>query len=109
MNSVQLSIFPQSCFSFFLCRRTPVLRCKSRNGSLARARAACYKWFYPIFCRLRRLYHRISVRQQSGCTRKIFAKQEGMERYESSKYLLTIPYPVCILCIVNNVHVEVIG
>ena len=32
-----------------------------------------------------------------------------MVRYESSKYLLTIPYPVCILCIVNNVHVEVIG
>ncbi len=32
-----------------------------------------------------------------------------MERYESSKYLLTIPYQVCILCIVNNVHVEVIG
>ena len=31
-----------------------------------------------------------------------------MEKYESSKYLLTIPYPVCILCIVNNVHVEVI-
>ena len=41
MNSVQSSIFSQSCFSFFLCRRTPVLRCKSR-GSLARARAACY-------------------------------------------------------------------
>lgn len=32
-----------------------------------------------------------------------------MERYESSKHLLTIPYPVCILCNVNNVHVEVIG
>lgn len=32
-----------------------------------------------------------------------------MERYESSKYLLTIPYPVCILRIVNIVHVEVIG
>lgn len=40
---------------------------------------------------------------------KIFAKQEGMERSESSKYLLTIPYPVCILRIMNNVHVEVIG
>ena len=38
-------------------------------------------------------------RSRTGC----------MERYESSKYLLTIPYPVCILCIVNNVHVEVIG
>lgn len=37
------------------------------------------------------------------------AKQEGLERSESSKYLLTIPYPVCILRIVNNVHVEVIG
>lgn len=35
--------------------------------------------------------------------------QEGMERYESSKYLLTIPHPVCILRIMNNVHVEVIG
>lgn len=32
-----------------------------------------------------------------------------MERYESSNYLLTIPYLVCILCIMNNVHVEVIG
>lgn len=32
-----------------------------------------------------------------------------MERSESSKYLLTIPYPVCILRIMNNVHVEVIG
>lgn len=32
-----------------------------------------------------------------------------MERYESSKYLLTISHPVCILCIMNNVHVEVIG
>ena len=32
-----------------------------------------------------------------------------MERYESSKYLLTILYPVCILRIMNNVHVEVIG
>ena len=46
MNSVQSSIFPQSCFSLFLCRRTPVctpvLRCKSQNASLARARAACY-------------------------------------------------------------------
>ena len=31
-----------------------------------------------------------------------------MERYESSKYLLTLPHPVCILRIVNNVHVEVI-
>ena len=42
MNSVQSSIFPQSCFSFFLCRRTPVLGCKSRSASLARAQAACY-------------------------------------------------------------------
>ena len=42
MNSVQSSIFPQSCFSLFLCRRTPILRCKSRNASLARAQAACY-------------------------------------------------------------------
>ena len=105
MNSVQSSIFPQS----FLCRRTSVLGCKSR-GSLARARAACYNGSILSFaCRLRRLYHRIFVRQQSGCTRKIFAKQEGMEKYESSKYLLTIPYPVCILRIMNNVHVEVIG
>ena len=32
-----------------------------------------------------------------------------MERYESSKYLLTIHHSVCILCIVNNVHVGVIG
>ena len=32
-----------------------------------------------------------------------------MEKYESSKYLLTIPHPVFILRIVNNVHVEVIG
>ena len=32
-----------------------------------------------------------------------------MERYESSNYLLTIPHPVCILHIMNNVHVEVIG
>ena len=32
-----------------------------------------------------------------------------MKRYESSKYLLKIPYPVRILCIVNNVHFEVIG
>lgn len=42
MNSVQSSVFSQSRFSLFLCRRTPVLRCKSRNASLARARAACY-------------------------------------------------------------------
>lgn len=32
-----------------------------------------------------------------------------MEKSESSKYLLTIHHPVCILRIVNNVHVEVIG
>ena len=32
-----------------------------------------------------------------------------MERYESSNYLLTIHHPVCILRIMNNVHVEVIG
>lgn len=32
-----------------------------------------------------------------------------MERSESSKYLLTIPHPVCILRIVNKVYVEVIG
>ena len=42
MNSVQSSIFLQSRFSLFLCRRTSVLGCKSRNASLARARAACY-------------------------------------------------------------------
>ena len=108
MNSVQSSIFLQSRFSLFLCRRTSVLGCKSRGLSCA-CTGRLLQWFYPIFCRLRRLYHRIFVRQQSGCTRKIFAKQEGMERSESSNYLLTIPYPVCILRIVNNVHVEVIG
>lgn len=80
-----------------------------KPGALLRVHGPLAIWFYPIFCRLRRLYHRIFVRQQSGCTRKIFAKQEGMEKYESSKYLLTIPYPVCILRIMNNVHVEVIG
>lgn len=32
-----------------------------------------------------------------------------MERSESSKYLLTFHHPVCILRIVNIVHVEVIG
>ena len=31
-----------------------------------------------------------------------------MERSESSKHLLTIHHPVCILRIMNNVHVEVI-
>ena len=38
-------------------------------------------------------------RSRTGC----------MERYESSKYLLTIPHSVCILRIMNNVHFEVIG
>ena len=43
-------------------------------------------------------------------TRFLWRSRTGcMERSESSKYLLTIPHPVCILCIVNNVHVEVIG
>ena len=34
MNSVQSSIFSQSCFSFFLCRGAPVLGCKSRGALL---------------------------------------------------------------------------
>lgn len=43
-------------------------------------------------------------------TRSLWCSRTGcMEKSKTSKYILTIPYPVCILCIMNNVHVEVIG